>query len=323
VSGRQFPPLCGSVLEAIGATPLVALDRLAVGLPGRVLAKLEQLNPGGSVKDRIAWRMVQAAEREGRLRPGGVVVELTSGNTGIGLAMACAVRGYRFIAVMSAGNSVERRRMLRALGAEVELVPQAGGPRPGRVSGEDLALVETRARELAAELGAFRPDQFANPENARAHEEATGEEIWEQTGGRVDLWVASIGTGGTFVGVARALKRHNPALRAFAAEPAGAPALAGGPITNSCHRLEGTGYGMRPPLWDPALCDGYLAIDDEEAIRTARNLAAREGIFAGPSSGANVAAALVLAREAGPGQVIVTTCNDTGLRYLSTDLVPE
>src|SRR5437763_1075602 len=187
----QHPSVLPSVLGAIGATPLVALDRLAAGLPGRVLAKLENLNPGGSLKDRIALRMVEAAEREGRLRPGGVVIELTSGNTGTGLAIVCAVKGYRFIAVMSEGNSVERRRMLRALGAEVELVPQAGGPRPGQVSREDLELVEARAEELTAALGAFRPDQFANAANVRAHELSTGREIWEQTGGRVDIWVAS------------------------------------------------------------------------------------------------------------------------------------
>jgi cysteine synthase A len=310
------------VLETIGATPLVALRRLSPPGGGLVLAKLENLNPGGSVKDRIALRMIEAAEREGRLRPGGVVVELTSGNTGTGLAIVCAVRGYRFLAVMSEGNSVERRRMLRALGAEVVLVPQAGGPRPGRVSGEDLALVEARAQQLTAELGAFRPDQFANPENPRVHELTTGAEIWEQTGGRVDLWVAAVGTAGTFVGVARALKQRNPALRTFAVEPAAARVLAGQPVASPLHRIEGTGYAAVPPHWDPALCDGFLGVTDEEAQQAARALAQREGIFAGASSGANVAAALRLARESPPGTVIVTTCNDTGLKYLSTELFP-
>jgi cysteine synthase len=309
-----------SILGTIGATPLVALDRLAAGLPGRVLAKIESTNPGGSVKDRIALRMVEEAERDGRLRPGTPVVEVTSGNTGTGLAIVCAVRGYRLIAVMSEGNSQERRRMLRALGAEVELVPQAGGPRPGQVSREDLEAVEARADELVQRLGAFRPDQFGNTANVRAHELGTGREIWEQTGGRVDIWVASVGTGGTFIGVARALKAQDARIRCLAAEPATAPALAGGPITDTCHRLEGTGYARVPPLWDPSLCDGFLAVTNAQAIDTARRLATREGIFCGFSSGANVAAALQVARTAAAGAVIVTLVTDTGLKYLSTDL---
>src|SRR5436190_2084089 len=262
-----MPPL-DSILGTIGATPLVALYRLAAGRPGRVLAKIESTNPGGSVKDRIALRMVEEAERDGRLRPGTPVVEVTSGNTGTGLAIVCAVKGYRLIAVMSEGNTQERRRMLRALGAEVELVPQVGGPRPGRVSREDLEAVEARAAELVAQLGAFRPDQFGNMANVRAHELGTGPEIWEQTGGRVDIWVASVGTGGTFVGVARALKACDPRIRCLAAEPATAPALAGGPIVDTCHRLEGTGYARVPPLWDSALCDGFLTVTNDEAIHT-------------------------------------------------------
>ena len=309
-----------SILGAIGATPLVALDRLAEGLPGRVLAKIESANPGGSVKDRIALRMIEEAERDGCLCLGTPVVEVTSGNTGAGLAIVCAVRGYRLIAVMSEGNTHERRRMLRALGAEVELVPQAGGPRPGQVSREDLEAVEARAAELVERLGAFRPDQFGNAANTRAHELGTGCELWEQTGGRVDVWVASVGTGGTFVGVARALKARNPRVRCLAAEPATAPALAGGPITDTCHRLEGTGYARVPPLWDPSLCDGFLTVTDAEAMATARRLATREGIFCGFSSGANVAAALQVAKAAEAGAVVVTLVTDTGLKYLSTDL---
>ena len=309
-----------SILGTIGATPLVALDRLAEGLPGRVLAKIESTNPGGSVKDRIALRMIEEAEQAGRLRPGTPVVEVTSGNTGTGLAIVCAVRGYRLIAVMSEGNSQERRRMLRALGAEVDLVPQVGGPRPGQVSREDLEAVEARAAELVQRLGAFRPDQFGNAANARAHELGTGREIWEQTGGRVDVWVASVGTGGTFVGVARALKARDARIRCLAAEPATAPALAGGPITDTCHRLEGTGYARVPPLWDPSLCDGFLSVTNDEAIHTARRLATREGIFCGFSSGANVAAALQVAGTAHAGAVVVTLVADTGLKYLSTDL---
>ncbi|HTE18806.1 MAG TPA: cysteine synthase family protein [Armatimonadota bacterium] len=311
-----------SVLDAIGWTPLVALERLGDGLPGIVLAKLESFSPGGSVKDRIARRMVEDAEQRGDLRPGGSIVEVTSGNTGIGLAIVAAVRGYRFHAVLSAGNSLERRRMLQALGAEVVVVPQAAGRAPGIVTGEDLELVEQRAAELAADLGAFRPDQFANRANVAVHAETTGPEIWEQAGGRVGVWVASVGTGGTFIGVASALKARCPAVRCIAAEPATARRIAGCAVTSTAHRIQGTGYNMIPPQWDARLCDGFIGVRDEDAVQTARLLGTREGIFAGYSSGANVWAALQLAREASPGEVIVTVCPDTGLKYLSTDLFP-
>ena len=322
MTSNDFPGVMAAVTEAIGHTPLVHLARLGEGLPGIVLAKLESFSPGHSVKDRIARRMVEDAERSGRLQPGGAIVEVTSGNTGIGLAIVAAVRGYRFYAVLSEGNSVERQRMLRALGAEVVLVPQVGGHRPGQVTGEDLALVAQRAEELTAELGAFWPDQFGSESNVRAHDEGTGAEIWEQTGGRVTYWVASVGTGGTFTGVARALKSQNAAVRCIAAEPATAPFIAGGPVTSPSHKIQGTGYVMVPPRWEPDVCDGFLGVTDEDAAETTRLLAAREGIFGGFSSGANVWAALQIARQAEPGQVVVTVCPDTGLKYLSTDLFP-
>jgi cysteine synthase A len=318
---RDMPGVCPSAVEAIGRTPLVALQRLSEGLPGIVLAKLEAFSPGHSVKDRIARRMVEEAEARGDLRPGAAIVECTSGNTGIGLAIVAAVKGYRFYAVMSEGNSVERQRMLRAFGAEVVLVPQVGGYRPGQVTGEDLVPVEVRAAELAAELPAFWPQQFQNEANVHVHEETTGLEVWEQTGGRVDAWVASVGTGGTFVGVARALKARKPEVLCIAAEPALARRLAGIPVEDACHQLQGTGY-MVPPLWDPALCDAHLGVSDEEAIETARRLAEREGILAGYSSGANVAAALKVAEGCAEGQIVVTVCPDTGLKYLSTGLFP-
>lgn len=312
------------MLAAIGHTPLVALDRLTAGLPGRVVVKLEFYNPGGSIKDRAALAIVEAAERSGELPPGGTVVELTSGNMGTGLAVVCAIKGYRMIAVMSVGNSVERRRMLTSLGAEVELVPQAPGSVPGRVSKEDLDLVELRTVELVQEMGAFRANQFHNPQSVAAHELTTGAEIWHQTAGTVTGFVCSIGTGGTFVGVARALKSRNRAVRCYAAEPATVPYIAGGPaaVTNTSHKIQGTGYALIPPVWEPDLVDGYLAIADEAAIETARALATREGIFGGFSGGANVAAALSLARDAAPGEVIATIIPDTGLKYLSTDLYP-
>lgn len=311
-----------SVLGAIGSTPLVALDRLGAGLPGRILLKLEYLNPGFSVKDRIALRIVEDAERSGKLRPGGTVVELTSGNTGTGLAIVCAVKGYRLVAVMSEGNSIERRRMLQALGARVELVPQAPGSQPGQVSGVDLELVEQRTAELVRELGAFRADQFHNLSNVEAHELGTGAEIWEQTGGKVDVFVGMVGTAGIFMGIARALKSRRRSIRALAVEPSGAPTLAGQPVVNPNHKIQGAGYAMIPPLWDPAYCDGYLSVTDTGAIEVARRLAREEGIFAGFSTGANVVAALEVAADSSVGSTIVTTANDSGLKYLSTDLFP-
>ena len=312
--------ILSSVLGAIGATPLVAIDRLAAGLPGRVVVKLEYYSPGASVKDRVALRIIEDAEKAGKLRPGGTVIELTSGNMGIGLAVVCAIKGYRLIAVMSEGNSIERRRVLEAMGARVELVPQAAGAVPGQVSAEDLRLVEARTAELAATLDAYRPNQFGNPSAVDAHDATTGEEIWTQTDGLVTHFVASVGTGGTFVGSARALKRHNLAVRCYAAEPASAPFIAGGPMISTSHKIQGTGYALIPPLWDPELVDGLVTATDQEATETARLLATREGIVAGFSTGANVACALRLARDARPGDLIVTVACDTGLKYLSTDL---
>lgn len=312
-------PIDASILATIGDTPLVALDRLGAGLPGRVLAKIEYANPGASIKDRIALRIIEEAERAGRLRPRGTVVELTSGNTGTGLAIVCAVKGYRLVAVMSEGNSVERRRMLEALGATVELVPQVGGPHPGEVSGDDLAAVERRTVELVQQLQAFRADQFHNPANSAAHEDGTAEEIWRQTGGTLTTFVSTVGTGGTFVGTVRRLKHHNPAIRAYVVEPAGAPVLAGRPVTDPRHKIQGAGYGAVPSLFESTLADGYLTVTDDEAVDMARSLARHEGIFAGFSSGANVHAAVRLAQQS-PGAIVVTTINDSGLKYLSTDL---
>lgn len=318
-----IPPASPSIVGAVGNTPAVWLDRVTAGLPGRVLLKLESMNPGGSIKDRAALQCLRDAEADGRLRPGTPVVELTSGNMGIGLAVACAVMGRRLIAVMSEGNSPERRQLLAAYGAEIELVAQAPGGAQGKVSGEDLALVEARTVELVAELGAWRPDQFANPSNPRAHELGTGPELWEQAGGALDAFVAIVGTGGTFAGIARALKARDAAIRCFAVEPAGAQALAGKAIETSAHTLQGAGYAMIPPQWDAALCDGTIPIEDGAAVAVARDLARREGILAGFSTGANVAAALQLAAEAEPGFRVATVACDTGTRYLSTDLFSE
>lgn len=309
-----------SILDTIGKTPLVALDRVATGLPGRVLAKIEYCNPGASIKDRAALAMIEAAEKQGLLKKGGTIVELTSGNMGTGLAVVCAVKGYRMIAVMSEGNTEERVHMLRAMGAKVVLVPQVGSKRPGQVSREDLEAVEAETTRLTTALKAFRPNQFSNDSCAHAHELTTGKEIWEQTEGKVGVFVASIGTGGTFVGVARALKKRNPQVRCYAAEPASAPFIAGKKVTNTSHKIQGTGYSLIPPLWDKGLCDGFVTATDAEAVRFSRLLSRKEGIFAGFSSGANVACSVKLARKSEKGTLIVTVLPDTALKYLSTDL---
>lgn len=309
----------------IGRTPLVRLGRLTAGRRGDVWAKIESANPGASKKDRIARRIVDDARADGRLKPGQPVVEVTSGNTGTGLAVVCAVRGHPFVAVMSAGNSPERRRMMEALGARVELVPQAPGSPPGQVSGEDLALVQARAARLAGELGAFTADQFNNPSNVRVHEEETAGEIWTDLGGRITAFCDFVGSGGTFVGVARGLKRKDPRIRGVAIEPASAPVLAGRAVASGSHKIQGGGYSFRPPLWDDGLVDAYATVTDEEATHWARELARREGLFAGYSSGANLAVAMRLLDEgqgaAVPPGVVFLVC-DSGLKYLSTDLWP-
>jgi cysteine synthase A len=309
-----------SILGAIGNTPAVWLDRLSDGYPGRILLKLESMNPGGSIKDRAALQCLRDAEARGRLRPGMTVVELTSGNMGIGLAVASAILDYRMIAVMSEGNSPERRQLLAAYGADIELVPQLPESTPGKVSGDDLALVEVRTTELAADPNAFRPDQFANPSNPRAHELGTGPELWEQSGGKIGAFIAIVGTGGTFLGVSRALKSRSASIRCYAVEPAGAQAIAGLPVTNPGHKLQGAGYALVPPQWDPSLCDGTIPVTDEDAVETARLLATREGILAGFSTGANVSAALKVAAQVEPGTIVATIAADTGARYLSTGL---
>jgi len=313
----------GSVVEAIGETPLVALARLGRGLEGTILAKLEYLNPGFSKKDRIARQIIQDAETDGRLRPGQTVVELTSGNTGTGLAIVCGIKGYPFLAVMSKGNSPERARMMRALGAEVILVEQAQGSVPGEVSGDDLRLVEEETIRIVKMRRAFRADQFQLAGNRRAHYLHTGPEILRQTGGRIDAFCDFVGTGGSFAGCAAALKEHNQAIRCFVVEPEGAAALKGEAVTNPGHRIQGGGYSMADlPLINPDHVDGYLTVPDSEAIHWARRLAKEEGVFAGFSSGANVAAAAQLLQGELRGKTVVVLISDSGLKYLSTGLWP-
>jgi cysteine synthase A len=313
--------LLHSVLGAIGNTPLVELSRITRGLEGRIIAKLEYLNPGFSKKDRIALQMIEEAEAEGRLKPGQTVVELTSGNTGTGLSIVCAVKGYPFVAVMSKGNSMERARMMKALGAEVVLIDQLPDSKPGQVSGGDLALVEESAQRITRERDAFRADQFHLESSARGHYLHTAPEILQQANGQIDAFCDFVGTGSSFSGCAAAFKEHNPDMLCYIVEPAGAAILAGRPVTNPNHRIQGGGYSMLElPLINKDLIDGYLQVTDEEAMEVTRRLAKEEGIFAGFSSGTNVAAAMQLLQTTCRGKTIVVLLSDSGLKYLSTDL---
>jgi cysteine synthase A len=312
-----------SAIEAIGETPLVRLGRLARGLDGAILAKLDYLNPGFSKKDRIARQIIEDAEAQGLLKPGQTVVELTSGNTGTGLAIVCGIQGYPFVAVMSKGNTPERARMMRALGAEVVLVDQMPGSKPGEVSGDDLKPVEEATQRIVRERNAFRADQFRLAGNFRAHYLHTGPEILRQTGGAIDGFCDFVGTGGTFAGCAAAFKEYNPAIQCYIVEPEGAAVLAGRPVTNPAHPIQGGGYSMADlPLLRREHIDGYVQVSDEEAIGCARRLAREEGIFAGFSSGANAAAAIRLLRELCKGKTVVVLMCDSGLKYLSTNLWP-
>jgi cysteine synthase A len=310
-----------SILQVIGQTPVVELARMTKDMDGRILAKLEYLNPGFSKKDRIARQMIEDAEKDGRLVPGQTVVELTSGNTGTGLAIVCGIKRYPFVAVMSRGNSMERARMMSALGAEVVLVDQLPSSRPGQVSGGDLELVEQETQKIVEERGAFRADQFQLISNMRAHYLHTGPEFIEQSGGRINAFCDFAGTGGSFAGCAAALKEHNPDVQCFIVEPEGAAILAGEPVTNPGHRIQGGGYSMKDLIMlVPGHIDGYMKVPDGQAIETARRLAREEGIFAGFSSGANVAAAIQLIRGSFKGKTVAVLINDSGLKYLSTDL---
>jgi cysteine synthase len=317
------PPLSNSIIETIGNTPMVELHRIKAKekIEGRLLAKIEFFNPGFSKKDRIALEIVREAKQQGILKEGQTVVELTSGNTGTGLAIVCKSLGHPFIAVISKGNSIERIRMMSALGAEVILVDQAPGSPPGQVSGEDLALVETMAQKIMSERGAFRADQFKREANSLAHERHTGPEIWEQSQGKVDVFLDFVGSGGSFNGAAKFLKSKKKSLRAYVIEPATAAVLAGKKITNGNHKIQGGGYSMSDlALIDKSLIDGYVQVIDDEAMNGARTLAKEEGIFGGFSSGANFSAALKLIKDQEKGAVICFLVPDSGLKYLSTDL---
>ena len=299
-----------SMTDLVGNTPLVRLNRLAEGCLAEVVLKLEFFNPLSSIKDRIALNMIDEAERGGLLGSGSVVVEPTSGNTGVGLAFVCAVRGYHLILTMPESMSVERRMLLAAMGAELILTPAAKG----------MAGAVAEAEKILASLdNGFMPGQFANPANPAMHERTTAEEIWRDTDGRIDAFVAGVGTGGTITGVSRALKRRKPGFMAVAVEPAASPLLGGG--VAGPHKIQGIGANFIPAVLDRKAIDRIIAVTNEDAMATARALAREEGVLCGISSGANVWAALQLAREPEmDGKLIVAVICDTGERYLSTEL---
>lgn len=302
--------IVNSVLELVGDTPMVELERLGrdAGAVARVVAKVELFNPAGSVKDRVALAMVERAEADGTLRPGATIIEPTSGNTGVGLALVSTLKGYRLILTMPETMSVERRRLVAAYGAQVVLTPGAEGMK-GAIA---------RAQALREEIpGSVILQQFENPANPARHYRTTAEEIWRDTEGGIDLFVAGVGTGGTVSGTGRRLKELNPAVRIAAVEPASSPVLSGG--ASGAHKIQGIGAGFVPGNYDPSVVDLVVPVADDEAIATARLLASREGLLVGISSGAAAYAALQLAkREEYRGKTIVVLLPDTGERYLST-----
>ena len=304
--------IANSVLELIGSTPLVRLSNLEKlsGVQAEVVAKVESFNPGGSVKDRIAIAMIEAAEKDGRLKPGGVIIEPTSGNTGVGLALASAVKGYQLILTMPETMSIERRRIVQAYGAKVELTPGKDGMK-GAIA---------KAQQLLAEIpGAIILQQFENPANPQTHRLRTAEEIWKDTEGKVDIFVAGVGTGGTLSGTGSRLKELNPNVEIFAVEPASSPVLSGG--QSGPHKIQGIGAGFVPANFYREVVSEIIRVKDEDAVATSRLLASKEGLLSGISSGAAAYAALqVASRPENAGKRIVVLLPDTGERYLSTIL---
>jgi cysteine synthase A len=297
-----------SIVDSVGRTPLVRIQRVLDGAKAKVLVKMESRNPLGSVKDRIAVAMVDDAEKQGKIQPGATLVEPTSGNTGIGLAFVAAAKGYKLVLTMPESMSIERRRLLAILGADVVLTP-AGDGMPGAIK---------KAEELVKETpNSFMPSQFTNDANPNAHYHGTGPEIWRDTEGEVDIFVAGVGTGGTITGVGRYLKERNPEIQVIAVEPDGSPVLSGG--SPGPHKIQGIGAGFIPEVLDQDLLDDVITLSSDEAGAMARRLAREEGILCGISAGGNVAAAIRLAKlPENAGKTIVTVICDTGERYLST-----
>lgn len=306
----------GNITETIGKTPLVSLNRVTEGCVGRVALKLEFFNPLSSVKDRIGLAMIEAAEQDGRLKPGMTVVEPTSGNTGIALAFVCAAKGYSLVLTMPESMSMERRLLLRTLGAQVVLTPASAG----------MSGAIKKAEELAADLethgGAFVPQQFSNPANPEIHRKTTAEEVWFDTQGQVDCFVAGVGTGGTITGVGSVLKQRNPDIKVIAVEPTDSPVISGG--QPGPHKIQGIGAGFIPGNLQTGILDEVIQVTNEEAFSMARRLAREEGIPSGISTGGNVTAAIKVAmREENRGKLIVTMACSATERYLSTPLADE
>jgi cysteine synthase A len=302
-----------NVLETIGKTPLIRLNKLTEGAGATVVGKVESRNPGGSVKDRICQAMIAEAEKQGIIKPGATLIEPTSGNTGIGLAMVSAVKGYKLILTMPETMSVERRNLLKAYGAQLVLTP---GP-------DGMAGAIKKAEELiAATPNSFMPQQFKNLANPKIHRETTGPEIWEDTDGKVDILVAGVGTGGTITGVAQFIKPKKPEFKAVAVEPAGSPVLSGG--KKGPHKIQGIGAGFKPDVLQMETVDEIIQVSDDDALKTARQLAQKEGMLVGISAGAAAYAAIQVAkRKENKGKLIVVILPDTGERYLSTPLFQE
>ena len=303
-----------SIVDTFGNTPLVRIPRLNAALPGEVLVKVESFNPAGSVKDRIGVAMIEAAEADGRLRPGMAIVEPTSGNTGIALAFVAAAKGYPILLVMPETMTIERRNLLKAYGAQLVLTPGSEG-----IKG---SIARAAAIRESAPERYFMPQQFENPANPEIHYRTTAEEIWRDTDGSVDLFVAAVGTGGTLTGVGRLLKERRPGVRVVAVEPDASPVLSGG--EPGSHKIQGTGTGFIPPILDTAIYDEIVRVTDGEAIAMARRAAREEGLLVGISAGANIHAALeIAARPEMRGKRIVTIGCDTGERYLSNPVYSE
>lgn len=307
------------ITQCIGNTPLVKLRKITAGCAATVAAKIENMNPLWSVKDRIARAMIDAAERDGKIKADTVIVEPTSGNTGIGLAYVCAARGYRFMATMPESMSLERRRLLKALGAELVLTPAADGM-PGAVR---------KAEELCTQNpNYFIPQQFKNPANPEIHRKTTAEEIWRDTDGKVDILISGVGTGGTITGVAEVIKKRKPSFKAIAVEPANSPVItqkkAGQPLKPGRHTIQGIGAGFIPDVLNVDIVDEVVQVTDDDAMETARRLAKEEGLMCGISCGAAAWAAVQVAkRPENAGKLIVVILPDIGERYLSTKLFPE
>lgn len=308
-----------NIIETVGKTPLIKLNRIAAGLPATIAVKGEFKNPLGSVKDRIGRAMIEAAEASGHLKPGGSIIEPTSGNTGIALAFVAAARGYKLTLTMPETMSLERRTLLALLGAHLVLTPGPQGMKGAIAKAEELA---------AADPSAWVPQQFNNPANPEVHRRTTAEEIWAETEGQIDIFVSAVGTGGTITGVAEVIKSRRPTFQAIAVEPAASPVitqtLAGEPVVPGPHKIQGTGAGFVPKNLNTTILDEVIRVSNEDAIATAQRLAREEGLLVGISTGANVWAALqVAARPENKGKLIVTVGCSTGERYLSTALADQ